>query len=206
MRFRGGAGWLIALAVAGQLLLAATASAHVTKVSGPFRVEFGWGSEPALAGSANFVDVKVSNAAGVPVSAGAGALDAQVSFGAARVTLPLLPGEVPGAYSATLVPTRPGTYSFRISGELAGRPVEVAATCSEATFECVDPVTEVEFPVKDPPVSDIAQRLSRELPRAQQSGDTADQARLIAIAAIALAAIALAVALVLGLRTPDKSD
>jgi hypothetical protein len=206
MRHRGGIGRIVALAFALLLAVAGNASAHVTKVSGPFEVEMGWGNEPAIAGFENFVEVAVSDRSGAPVSAGADALDVQVSFGDARVSLPLLPDEEPGELRAALVPTRPGTYAFHITGTLRGREVDLASTCSEATFDCVVPVSDVEFPVKDPSISDIAQRLSRELPRAEQSRDTADQAQGIAIVAVALAAVAFAIAVVVGLRSRRKKN
>lgn len=195
---------LVVLTLTGLLLtLVPSASAHLTKVSGPFRVSLGWGNEPPYAGLDNFIEVDLADAAGAPVGA-AGALEVEVSIGGSRTTLPLLPTEEPGAFRAVLVPTRPGAYSFHITGAVNGRPIDAGSTCSEQTFECVAPVSEVEFPIKDPSVSEVAQRLSRELPRAEQRGDTADQAKRIAFVAVGLAAISLAVALLLGMRSRRK--
>jgi hypothetical protein len=184
--------------------LAAPASAHVTKTSGPFRVSMGWGNEPPIAGSANFVQVEISDASGAPVAAERSALDVQVSFGGVRVSLPLVPSERPGELRAPLVPTRPGSYAFHIGGTLRGRGIDLASTCSEATFDCVAPVSDLEFPVKDPSIGEVAQRVSRELPRAERAADTADSARRVAIAAIALAAIAVALAVAFALRSRRK--
>jgi hypothetical protein len=181
---------------------AAPAPAHVTKASGPFRVSMEWGNEPPITGSANFVQVEISDAAGAPVAAGPSALDVQVSFGGARVSLPLLPSGQPGELRAPLVPTRPGSYAFHIAGTLRGRGIDLASTCSSSTFECVVPVSDLEFPVKDPSIGEVAQRVSQESPRAERAADTADSARRVALGAIALAAIA--VALALGLRTRRK--
>jgi hypothetical protein len=201
MRHRRG----IVFVLAGlALALAAPASAHVTKASGQLRLSIGWGDEPPVAGSKNIVQVEVSDASGAPVAVPPGALDVQVSFGGAHVTLPLSPGERPGELRAPIVPTRPGSYAFHVTGTLRGHGVDVGAACSEATFECVVPVSDLEFPVKDPSAGELPQRLSRESARAEHAADTADAARRVAIAAIAIAIAAIAVALALGLRSRRK--
>ncbi len=186
---------LMAIALAGlcSLGFAAHASAHITKAVGPLRVSLGWGNEPAIAGLQNFVEVGVTESSGEPVSSAT--LEVQVASAGARITLPVRPAEEAGSYAATLIPTRPGTYSFHLTGEARGHQIDVMATCSEATFDCVIPSSEVEFPIKDPSTAELAQRLSRQLPRAEQHGDGADQARVLAIAALGLAAVAVAIAL-----------
>jgi hypothetical protein len=190
---------LVAL-VALLVSVPAAAQAHVTTASGPFRVTLGWGSEPPLTGLANSVEVAVSDPSGGPVSDLGDAPRVEVSFGDARISLPLVPAGRPGEFRAVLVPTRPGTYAFRVVATAEGRTIDAAATCSEATFECVTASTEVQFPAKDPSAGEIAQRLDRELSRAEEAGGTADSARTIAIAALVLAAFAIATALRFGLR------
>jgi len=180
-------------------LPASSASAHVTKAAGPFEVSVGWSAEPPSAGSDNAVEVEVSEA-GAPVSVPQGALSVVVSFEDAAVTLPLEQGEEPGLLTAALVPTRPGTYGFDVSGELDGHQIEVDVTCSENTFECVQPRSELEFPVADPTAGEIAERLARELPRIDDASGTASDARTIAIAALLVALLALGVAIAVALR------
>jgi hypothetical protein len=193
------------VALAGvTLALSAPASAHVTKTSGQLRLSIGWGDEPPVAGSKNFVQVEVSDASGAPVAVPPGALDVQVSFGAAHVTLPLSPSERRGELRAPIVPTRPGSYALRVGGTLGGHGVRVGAACSDSTFDCVAPVSDVEFPVKDPSVGEIAQRVSRESARAENAADTADSARRVAIVAIAVAIAAIGLALALVLRDRGK--
>jgi hypothetical protein len=194
----------VVLALLGLLLLLpSSASAHVTKTSGPFRVTFGWGVEPPIAGFPNYVDVAVADASGAPVSGGK--LQAEVSFGSSTETLALVPADEGGGVRADIVPTRPGTYAFRITGTVQGKPVDVAASCSEGTFECVTPASNVEFPVKDPSVGEIAQRVSRALPRAENSGGS-DSAEGLAIAAIIVAVLALVAAVGFGVRGRRKSS
>ena len=172
---------------------AVPAAAHVTEPAGPYRLSIGWGNEPPLSGSPNVVEVAVATGAGAPV-AGA-SLTAEVSFGAARRTFPLLPGERPGSYQAVLVPTRPGSYAFHVRGTVKGRVVDVQAICSPRTFECVTASSAVAFPARDPSNAELATRLDRALPRAERAADKARTAQRLAIVALAIAAASLGVAL-----------
>jgi hypothetical protein len=160
----------------------------------------GWLQEPAFTGSANSVQVVVSDLSGVPVSRADAALTVQVSFGSARVTLPLLPVKAPGELRAELIPTEPGTYAFHVTGTVLSRAIDVAATCSDRTFSCVAAASDVQFPAKDPSNVEIADGLARALARAQRATDAASNARTIAIAAIVLAALVLAAGAGAGLR------
>jgi len=166
--------------------------AHVTKESGPFEVELGWGEEPPRSGGQNFVEVAVSGADGAPVAVPAGALSVEVVYDDAAVTLPLVPTAAAGTLEAQLTPTRPGTYSFDVSGSIEGKSLDVRATCSESTFECVETSAGPEFPVKDPSAGELALKLSSEAKRVEDARDQADGARTLAIVALALAAVALA--------------
>jgi hypothetical protein len=187
--------------VAAALCLAAVApaAAHVSKASGDFRVEVGWGAEPAFSGQQNFVDVSVARRSGGAVGADA-SLSVQASFAGQVVTLPLVTTGAPGRFRAPLVPTRPGTYGFHVMGTVRGSQVDVEATCSERTFDCVRPASDVEFPAAGPSGGELATRLTRELRRSERARDDADAARTLAIVAIAVAAVALGLAAGLGLR------
>jgi hypothetical protein len=197
MRRRGRTWQSVVSAFAGlALALSATPSAaHVEERSGPFRVTMGWGEEPAYSGSQNFVEVAISDAAG-PVVVRPGALDVEVSFGQGQAvtTLPLVPAGAPGQLRATIVPTRPGTYGFHVTGTLRNRTLDSRATCSGATFDCVTDASAVEFPVKDPSNGQIAERIARSLPRAARAIDRADSGHAIAVAALIVAGLALATA------------
>src|SRR4051812_7092971 len=196
---------VVLLLMALLLALAPSASAHVVEASGPYRVSMGWGVEPALSGSQNFVDVGLTDAAGRPVIAPARSLTVQVTFGTAVKTLPLEPSDDPGGYRAVLVPTRPGTYGFHVSGTVRGGAVDVRATCSERTFDCVEDPAALQFPAREPSAGEVARRADREVARARRAADdSADGARNLALAAlvVAVAALALAVILVVRARRP----
>lgn len=170
------------------------ASAHVSKTSGPFRVEMGWSDEPPAAGVENSVEVEVFDVSGVPVDVHAGSLSVEVAYGATAVTLPLVPTARSRLLRADLIPTRPGVYAFHVTGTVRERTLDVMATCSETTFECVEEGSIPQFPVKEPSNGELAVRLGRESARAQNAEDAADSARTLAIVAIALAAGAVTLA------------
>jgi hypothetical protein len=187
----------------GFLLVAWTsAPAHETKGVGDLRLTVGWGEEPAFSGFRNFVEVDVADAAGRPVTdLGGGTLSAEVSFGSERISLSLLPARgQPGKFSAWLVPTRPGTYTFHITGMARGQVIDMTSTCSQETFACVADVSDIQFPVKDPSAGQLADRISRELPRAAGAMEAATGARTLAVAGLAGAVIALGAAIGLGMR------
>lgn len=167
----------------------------MTEESGGFEVEMGWGEEPPRVGAQNFVEVNVSDDHGDPVAVPAGALSVEVVYGGSAVTLPLNPTPTAGALEAPLSPTRPGTYAFNVSGSVDGRPLDASATCSEATFECVETDAANEFPVRDPSAGELAQRLSSEADRVEEASDRADRAGTFALIALAVAAAALAVSI-----------
>jgi hypothetical protein len=202
MRRPGRRAWLVILAsLVATLAVAAVAQAHVTRASGPYRLEFGWGNEPPLAGSDNFVQVTVTTAAGAPVAVPAGALTVEVSYGREATTVPLVPTEKAGELRGELVPTLAGAYAFEITGALAGHTVDARAACgSQGSFECVEGASSADFPVKDPSASEIAQRLESESAQVDDARDHADRAMTLAIAALALAAVALAASAAMAVR------
>jgi hypothetical protein len=182
------------VAFLGMLAMAfpAGAGAHVAERSGPFRVTMGWGEEPAYTGAPNFVEVAVTDiASGAAPAIPPGALDVEVSFGqnAATTTLPLTPSGTRGQLRATIVPTRPGTYAFHVTGTVRDKPLDVQATCSPSTFDCVSDASAVQFPAKDPSTGQLAERVERGIARAERADSGGNDG--IAIAALIVAALAL---------------
>jgi hypothetical protein len=196
---------LIALGLAIVLMAAAAVSPHERQVVGQYRLTIGWGDEPAFSGLKNAVEIDVSDAAGAPVTDPEGSLAVEVSFGDERTSLALMPsGRQPGKFRAWLVPTRPGTYAFHITGKIKGQTIDASSTCSAKTFACVTDVSDVQFPARDPSTAQLADRLSRTLPRVEGATDAAATARNVAFGAIAVAVLALAVTITLGPRKGTK--
>jgi hypothetical protein len=185
------------LALAMSVLVSPTTNAHERKMAGKYQLVIGWGDEPAFSGLKNAVEVDLTDRTGKPVTdLGGGSLSVEVIYGDQRLTLPLQPVRQPqGKFQAWLVPTRAGAYTFHISGTVKGEAIDVSSTCSDTTFACVTDVAELQFPAKDPSPGQLADRMSREVPRAEQAASAAGVARLTAFAAMALAAVAIAVAM-----------
>jgi hypothetical protein len=178
------------------LLCAAPLAAHETKIVGSLRLTIGWSDEPAFTGLKNAIEVAVSDTAGAPVADVGEPLTVEIAFGEQRMALSLQPVHGrPGSFRAWLMPTRPGTYSFRFTGNAHGQPIDTTATCSDRTFSCVIDVSDLQFPAKDPSPGQLSERMTRTLPRAQLAIDAASRAQAIAIAAIAAAGLALAAAI-----------
>lgn len=200
-------GWT-ALGIGAILLwtLPASVAAHDKKASGRFQLTVGWGEEPAFTGSKNSVVVAVSDSAG-PLKGPAGSLSVEISFGSERITLPLEPAwGHPHEYRAWLVPTRAGTYTFHVTGTLKDQAIDITSTCSESTFHCVADVSEIQFPARDPSAGQLAERISRGLPRAELAADAAARARRIALAALAVSGLGFVAAIAVGLRRGRKGE
>jgi hypothetical protein len=188
------------------LALGCPALAHDKKQVGKITLTIGWGEEPVFSGARNSVEVDVADHAGAPITDLGGTLSVEVAFGDQRVTLPLVPAGQKGRFHAWILPTRPGQYSFRVMGSVKGQAVDIASACSDTTFECVADGAAIQFPVKDPSPGELADRLGRELPRAERALAAATAARQTGFAAIAAAAIALVAAIGIGVRTKSKGS
>ncbi len=189
---------MVAVAALGQAP-APSALAHKTLSDGPFRVEIGWEDEPAFADQVNAVQVRVTTLDGAVVDA-LEALRVDVSFGSESRVLPLVSTGRRGEVLARLIPTEPGTYTFRVTGSLQGRRIDVRSTCSQDTFDCVSDSSDMRFPTENGPEGDIVARLDRQLQRADARATASSTTRQIAVGAAVLAILALAATLGLGLR------
>ncbi len=166
---------------------------HEKKAVGSVHLIIGWGAEPAFSGSRNSIEIDVVDGAGKPVASPGDSLSVQVTFADRSVTLALVPaGDRPGRFRAWLVPTRAGSYTFRVSGTAAGRSIETTSTCSPTTFDCVIDSSDMQFPAKDPSAAEIAERVNRALPRAERAIDASTRAWWMGAGAMLLSACALA--------------
>jgi hypothetical protein len=175
--------------------------AHDRKNAGALTVVLGWGTEPAFSGSLNAVVVSLADRTG-PLAKAEGELSVEVTFGTERVTLALEPVfNRPHEFHAPLVPTRAGTYTFHVTGRINKQPIDITSTCADSTFHCVTDASAIQFPVKDPSVGQLAERIDRSLPRADDATAAARSARLLAIAALGISIAGVAAALTIGLRS-----
>jgi hypothetical protein len=193
------------VAACGTILLTLTpAHGHEKRNVGPLEVEVGWLEEPAYAGSANAVQLTALRGTRPVRKAD---LEVRVLFGGADSTestepLPLTPlSAQPGEYHAFLIPTRPGTYTFHVTGRMEGKRFDELFTSGKG-FEDVQNPADAQFPAQDPTAGELGARLDRIDARIQalraevgsQGGGSDGTPFVLAIVAVVLAALALIVA------------
>jgi hypothetical protein len=183
------------------VLMATGAAAHEVREVGDLTLVVGWSSEPAFAGFGNEVQVIVTQG-DRPVKGGD--LEAEVIFGGpdgqTRTDVSLEPAfDTPNEYLGYIIPTRPGTYTFHVTGSVGGQQIDESFTSGEDTFDDVNNPTDAEFPAQDPTRGELSEKLDRisarlDEVRSEVSGGD-PTALWIAIGAGVIALLALALAL-----------
>jgi len=188
-------------AAALALIAVVPASAHEVRPVGGYVFTVGWLHEPAYADEQNAVQFLLKDSKGTAVTDLTDTLKVEVIYQRQKMpALSLTPTYDPdtglgrqGEYLASVIPTRPGNYTFHFVGTIGSQSIDQSFTSSETTFDPVKDPTAVEFPALDPTRAQISQRLDRIDPRivAAQTAATnaADQARNLAIIGIVLGAL-----------------
>lgn len=183
-----------------------SAAAHEHRTVGPFETTVGWLEEPAFAGFRNAVQFILERPSGEEADAEAapveGAeLQVTVIFGgpdgeATRGPVELRPAfGTPGEYRAFLIPTRPGTYTFHITGEVGDSEIDEVYTSGEDTFNDIQRPSDVHFPEEDPSAGELAQALNTSEERAIALDDDLDDARTLATAGLAVGGLGVLIAI-----------
>ena len=176
---------LLTATVASLVLLpVAAASAHGDEHVGDMVFTIGFGTEPAYAGQPNSVELLLTHDGEPVTDVRAGDIQVEVSFGGESRTFDMEPnfavGEFgePGDYRAWFVPSEPGDYAFRFTGEADGEEVDVEMASGPDTFSAVLPLAESAFPPVDvPSTQEIVDRIERESQRTQEAQDAAAAAQ-----------------------------
>jgi hypothetical protein len=199
---------VLGAAVAIPAFLATPVLAHEERIIGRFTVAVGFGEEPAYAGQENSVEMFIHDANDKPVTDLGPTLQVEVKYG--NQTMPPLTMEpnfevgefgIPGDYRAFFFPTRPGDYTFHFTGEIKGQEVDESFSSSPSTFSSVEDPSKVQFPAKDPSTGQLAQRITREIPRVQKTAaaaakrasDKASSAKTLGLVGIIVGAVGIAV-------------
>ncbi|HET8630516.1 MAG TPA: hypothetical protein VFL91_24115 [Thermomicrobiales bacterium] len=196
----------LALALVG-VLGADGVSAHERRAvaGGKYQLVVGFLDEPSYEGQPNGLDLTVTDLSqkdaagnGKPVDGLEKTLKAEVIVGGNAKVMPLTLEPrfgLPGKYAGYFEPTRAGSYTFHIFGQIGGQSVDETFESGPNTFGDVEPISAVQFPDKVGSVADLQAQVA-----AAQSG--ANTARAIAIAGVVVGALGLAVAAVALLRRP----
>jgi hypothetical protein len=199
----------VALLAATALLLVAggSALAHGQTQVGDYELEIGFHNEPAYQGEPNGLDLFVTNTkTGEKVNGLEETLQAEIIYGSSKKELALEPqDEQDGAYTASVLPTATGDYTWHIWGAIEDTPVDVSMTSSPDTFGSVEPKSALAFPAPEPSAADLQAQ-------ATAGAQTARMALVAGLIGVALGVGGLIVGF-LGLRTartgnvmqPDKS-
>jgi len=148
----------------------ASIAAHDEIEVGTYHLVVGWGVEPALVGEPNVIEILVRDHDEKPVvDLGPDGLSVVVSTGGqdsqALVLTPAFDVEegfgTPGEYSADLIPTAPGDYTFHLTGAIQAQAVDISVTSGDETFSPVQGAGDLEFPVKQPTLTEVETRLDR---------------------------------------------
>lgn len=134
-----------------------TVFAHGRTQVGDYELVIGFRNEPAYQGEPNGLDLVVTNTAtNEPVIGLEETLQVEVIYGASKRELPLRArfGQ-DGAYTADILPTEAGDYTWHIWGDLEETPVDVMMTSSPDTFGSVEPKTEFSFPAAEPTTQEL---------------------------------------------------
>jgi hypothetical protein len=195
-----------ALATGGVLLLAVPASAHESREVGEYEFVVGWYDEPVYTGGKNGPEVFISELeSGDPITEKLPVeLECEVIFGEESTAVTMEPAfDDPSHFEAHVAPTRPGEYTFHITGTVGDQEVDEEFTSGPETFSSPVDLKEIQFPVQDPSTADLAERLDQETARAQEEAaaagenvsDDVDTARTVAFIALGLGVIAVILAL-----------
>lgn len=140
------------------LLTLQSALAHGHTEVGDYELVIGFHNEPAYQGEPNGLDLFVTNmTTGESVNGLEETLRVEIIHGASRRELPVeAQWGQEGAYTAYVLPTADGDYTWHIFGMIEGTPVDVSMTSSPETFSPVEARSVVSFPDAEMSTTDLA--------------------------------------------------
>ena len=188
---------IVLLSLSLMLLFPTTAAAHERRAiaGGKAEAVVGWLVEPTFVEQPNGVSFAVTNATTKqPIEGLDKTVKVEVSHGgtARQYDLRARFGQ-PGAYTADLIPTRAGDYTFRFTGEIEGVTIDERFESGPGRFNAVEAPSSRQFPATQPTVGE----LQRELADARAAADTA---RTLGLVGTALGLAGLLLAGLLALR------
>jgi hypothetical protein len=173
----------------------AVAYAHEQRDVSKYSLEVGFFVEPAIEGQMNGVELRVTDfATNQPVTGLEKTLQVEITCIPAKASKtfaiePVDPDGDPGHYKNGLIPTQPGTYSFRFFGTIQGTPVNETFISGPDTFGDVLTAADVQFPQQLPSLREldgVARDAQAAGQKAQQSSSAAST---LAVVGIVLGAI-----------------
>jgi hypothetical protein len=160
---------MFGLVLALSLALVQGAAAHGHTEVGDYEIEIGFHVEPAYLGEPNGLDLFVTNMkTDEKVNGLEETLKAEIIFGSSKKELEIEPQEEEdGAYTAFLIPTEVGDYTWHIYGDIEGTPVDISMTSSPDTFASVEPKASYDFPKPEASTGELAAQAASAVSAAQ---------------------------------------
>ncbi|MEO8392710.1 MAG: hypothetical protein ABI700_06940 [Chloroflexota bacterium] len=133
------------------LAISLPVSAHEEREVGAYDMELGWRVEPAYVDIYNGPEFFVHDStSGDPVTGLEATLHLLVHFGDQEKLLQFYPvWNDPGHYTADMIPTRPGDYTFHLFGKVNQQDVDELFTSADGKFGSIDPASDIMFPALD---------------------------------------------------------
>ena len=126
--------------------ISSQAFAHTTVTVEPYQIEVGWGEEPPVVGFRNDFVFQISQPgdnSGVKTGIinAFKNLQATAKFGGVTKVLDISSDPRPGHYFSHVIPTKTGTISILLEGDINGTPVDI-----EIPIEAVETTAVLDFP------------------------------------------------------------
>jgi hypothetical protein len=137
-----------------------SAAAHGHTEVGNYELVIGFHNEPAYQGEPNGLDLFVTNTTtDERVNGLEETLRVEIIYGGSKKELQIEPqfGQ-DGAYTAHVIPSETGDYTWHIFGTIEDTPVDVSMTSSPDTFSAVEPKSAVSFPNTEATSADLSAR------------------------------------------------
>jgi hypothetical protein len=155
----------LAVIVSSFAIFSVPADAHERRNVGPYQFVVGFLNEPAFAGTANGIDLRISDtrANNKAVEGVEKTLSVQIqSGGLMPLSVPLAArfGQ-PGAYAAYFVPTNGGAYSFAFKGKVEDTDINEKFESGPGRFNDVESTTSLQYPTKVPTGAELTARLDQ---------------------------------------------
>ena len=134
--------------------LVSQAFAHTTIEVEPYEIEVGWGVEPPVVGFRNDFVFEISEPGDNPglkvgVKNAFRNLEVTAKFGGVTKVIDIGSDPRPGHYFSHVIPTKTGTYSIHLKGDINGTPID-----EEIPVEDVESTAVLDFPPKSGSSSD----------------------------------------------------
>jgi hypothetical protein len=146
-----------------------SAAAHGHIDVGDYALVIGFHNEPAYQGEPNGLDLFVTNeTTSEPVNGLEETLSVEIIYGSSKKELQIEPqwGQ-DGAYTAYVIPTETGDYTWHIFGMIEETPVDVSMTSSPDTFSPVESKALVSFPSSEASTGELVAQASSAASTAQ---------------------------------------